>query len=85
MREELIILSQEQIELNRQSFRRYFIVNTKLTHRFSILVGQRGVGKTTTLTQYLLDYAKNDRFSNKILFHAKAPSYTKLPYLKKCI
>ena len=68
MRDELFKLSQELIELNTQSLRRYFVQKTKLTHRFSILVGQRGVGKTTTLTQYLLDYAKGDRFSDKILY-----------------
>lgn len=68
MRQELFQLSQELISLNNRSFRRYFIQNTKLDHRLSILVGQRGVGKTTTLIQYLLDYAKNDSASHKILY-----------------
>jgi predicted AAA+ superfamily ATPase len=68
MREELFRLSQELIELNKRTFRRYFIETTTLKHRFSIVVGQRGVGKTTTLVQYLLDYVEGDHFSQKILY-----------------
>lgn len=68
MRESLLQLSQELIELNARKFRRYFIQTVELTHRLSILVGQRGVGKTTTQIQYLLDYVKGDRFSDKILY-----------------
>lgn len=68
MRDELFRLSQELIESNKRPFRRYFIETIKLKNRFSILVGQRGVGKTTTLVQYLLDHVKNDHFSQKILY-----------------
>ncbi|OGT46043.1 MAG: hypothetical protein A3E82_07955 [Gammaproteobacteria bacterium RIFCSPHIGHO2_12_FULL_38_11] len=68
MQDELLKLSQELIALNARPFRRYFIQNNSLSHRFFILMGQRGIGKTTTLVQYLLDYTKNDRFSDKILY-----------------
>jgi len=68
MRENLQQISQELIELNNRVFRRYFIQTIELKHRLSILVGQRGVGKTTTLVQYLLDYANGDRFSDKVLY-----------------
>ena|SRR3990167_859631 len=61
-------LSQELIALHSRSFRRYFIENTKLTHRLSLLTGQRGIGKTTTQIQYLLDYVNGDRYSDKILY-----------------
>ena len=68
MRDELFQLSQELITFNTRDFRRYFIQNTPLSHRLSILTGQRGIGKTTMLVQYLLDYAKDDIFSRYILY-----------------
>lgn len=68
IKKELFQLSQELIELNHRPFRRYFIQHTKLEHRLSIIIGQRGIGKTTTLIQYLLDYAKGDQCSRKILY-----------------
>lgn len=68
MQDELIKLSQELIALNIRPFRRYFVEHIKLTHRLSILTGQRGIGKTTTLIQYLLDYANGNGRSDKILY-----------------
>lgn len=68
MRDALLQLSQELLAGNSKRFRRYFIETTTLKHRLSILTGQRGIGKTTIQMQYLLDYAKNDRFSDKILY-----------------
>jgi len=68
MLEELMKLSQRFLEIKNQKYRRYFIENTQLTQRLSMIVGQRGIGKTTTLIQYLLDYAKQDRFSHSILY-----------------
>ena len=44
------------------------IQNTTLSHRLSILVGQRGVGKTTTQIQYLLDHASGNALCDKILY-----------------
>ncbi len=61
-------LSQTFLEIKSQDYRRYFIQSTPLKHRFSILVGQRGVGKTTTLVQYLLDHCQQDLQSQKILY-----------------
>ncbi len=68
MLERLMKLSQEFMQTKNQQFRRYFIKNTKLDERFSLLKGQRGVGKTTTMIQYLLDYANHNRFSPAILY-----------------
>jgi len=68
MIEEIILLSQELIKIKTKSYRRFFIQKTKLTEQLSILIGQRGVGKTTILVQYLLDYANGDRLSSKILY-----------------
>lgn len=61
-------LSRSFIKLKFEQFRRYFIQNTPLKHRFSIILGERGVGKTTTLIQYLVDAAQGDPLSDKILY-----------------
>lgn len=61
-------LSQKFLQSRNQVYRRYFIRKTILTERMSILVGQRGIGKTTLLIQYLLDYVRGDLFSPKILY-----------------
>ena len=68
MLEGLIKLSQEFLKTKNQRFRRYFIHQNKLEERFAILKGQRGIGKTTLIIQYLLDYVDQDRFSPKILY-----------------
>ncbi|NLK66173.1 MAG: ATP-binding protein [Campylobacteraceae bacterium] len=51
MLDELFIKSNALIKLNNQKFERYFIKTTDLTHRLSIILGSRGIGKTTTLAQ----------------------------------
>lgn len=61
-------LSQEFLYAKAQDYRRYFIETTTLNERFSLLMGQRGVGKTSLIIQYLLDYANSDRFNRKILY-----------------
>lgn len=68
MHNELIELSRHFLEVKNQLYRRYFIQETDLSHRMNIVVGPRGVGKTTTLVQHLLDYVDGDRFSDKILY-----------------
>ncbi len=68
MLEELRKLSQHFLEIKNQQFKRYFIQNTSLTHRLLVIIGQRGIGKTTTLIQYLLSQVNNDRFSPDILY-----------------
>jgi hypothetical protein len=66
--EKLLQLSQKFLMAKNQDYRRYFIRTTTLSERLSILIGQRGVGKTTLLVQYLLDHAGGDLFSPKILY-----------------
>lgn len=53
MLEDLFKKSREFIELNNLEYRRYFINSKKLEHRLSIIIGPRGVGKTTTVAQYI--------------------------------
>lgn len=65
---ELKELSQTFIKLKFETYRRYFIERTPLKHRFSILLGERGIGKTTTVIQYLMDAANQNPLSEKILY-----------------
>ncbi len=69
MLEPLFEYSQEFIRLKNQSFRRYFMSPAnQLTERFSILLGQRGIGKTTIIVQSILDFVEGDSTSDKILY-----------------
>lgn len=53
MIEELLIKSRDFININNQEYKRYFIKSQKLEHRLSIIIGSRGIGKTTTVAQYI--------------------------------
>ncbi|MEA1917092.1 MAG: AAA family ATPase [Campylobacterota bacterium] len=53
MLEELCIKSRDFININNQEYKRYFIRTKKLEHRLSIIIGSRGIGKTTTVAQYI--------------------------------
>jgi len=66
--DELFRLSQNFLRTYRQDYVRYFLKTTPLKSRFSIIIGQRGIGKTTAMIQHILSYAKNDIFSNRILY-----------------
>lgn len=68
MLDELRKLSLHFLTIKNSSYKRYFIRSTKLNHRLSIIIGQRGVGKTTTLVQALLDYVDGDIFDKRILY-----------------
>lgn len=68
MIDEIFSLSQTFLHLRNRVFRRYFLQETALTGRFSIIVGQRGIGKTTAMIQRLLTEAEGDRFSRRILY-----------------
>ena len=45
--------SRNFIRQNNLSYQRYFIRNINLEHRLSIILGPRGIGKTTTIAQYM--------------------------------
>ena len=68
MYEELRELSQAFIQIKSEPYRRYFIKNAPLKHRFSIILGERGIGKTTTVIQCLLDFADQNPLSDQILY-----------------
>ncbi len=60
MIEELFIKSREFIQINNQEYKRYFIKTKTLEHRLSIILGSRGIGKTTTIAQYISQYYKKN-------------------------
>ncbi|HLB41290.1 MAG TPA: AAA family ATPase [Gammaproteobacteria bacterium] len=68
MLDELRKLSHHFLDIKNQAYQRYLIKNTPFTQRLSILIGQRGVGKTTTLVQHLLSKVANDRLNSQILY-----------------
>ena len=53
MLEELFIKSRDFININNLKYKRYFIKTKNLEHRLSIVIGPRGIGKTTTVAQYI--------------------------------
>jgi len=63
MREDIFELSRRLVRLHHREYRRYFVRHTTLESRCSIIVGQRGVGKTTAVMQHLVatypDYASS--------------------------
>lgn len=53
MLEKFFKLSQNYIMNYQQEYVRYFLKRESLSNRFSIISGQRGIGKTTTIIQYM--------------------------------
>jgi uncharacterized protein len=68
MIEDLFRLSQNFIRINNREYIRYLLRKFPLKNRFSIVVGQRGVGKTTAIIQHILSSYKNDIFTNSALY-----------------
>jgi len=68
MIEKLFSLSQNFIRINNREYVRYFLRTYPLKNRLSIVVGQRGVGKTTAIIQHILSSYKNDIFTNSALY-----------------
>ena len=60
MIEDLLHLSQNFLTIYNRKYIRYFIKAHLLQNRFSIIVGQRGVGKTTAIIQYILRSYESD-------------------------
>jgi len=50
-----------------QEYIRYFLKETPLTNRFSIISGQRGIGKTTAIIQYMKKHYP-DTYDTKALY-----------------
>lgn len=68
MLDKLTEISHQFLKIKNSTYKRYLINTVTFSHRMSIIVGQRGVGKTTTLVQLLLDKVNGDRFDRRILY-----------------
>lgn len=68
MIDDLFRLSQNFLTIHNRKYIRYFIRVNPLQNRFSIIVGQRGVGKTTAIIQYLLRSYDENPFTPKVLY-----------------
>jgi hypothetical protein len=68
MLDELFALSRHFLQTHNRPFIRYFLKQHSLENRFSIIVGQRGVGKSTAIIQHIMAVAKNDITTKKILY-----------------
>ena len=53
MLEKLKLESKRFLLRNNLNYQRYFIKEDKIKHRLTIITGQRGIGKTTTIAQYI--------------------------------
>ncbi len=82
MLESLFPLSEQFLELQYRPYMRYFIKQHTFDHRFTIIRGQRGVGKSTVLVQLLRNlplspkqilYVPVDHFLLKIMPYMKLP------------
>lgn len=68
MLDDLIPLSQTFLRIRNRDFKRYFLRDHPLANRFSIIIGQRGIGKTTVMIQHLLEQYNDDRSGRKALY-----------------
>ncbi len=68
MIEQLFRLHRSILNSFNRPFKRYFLKNHALQNRFSIITGQRGVGKTTAIIQYIHDFIEDDLVSKKALY-----------------
>jgi predicted AAA+ superfamily ATPase len=66
--EEIIKLSRSNLETKNRPVERLFITTKLEKHRCNILLGPRGVGKTTILIQYLLQASVGNALSTDILY-----------------
>jgi len=66
MLDDLFNLSRYFIKTFNREYRRYFLKKYSMENKFSILIGQRGVGKTTAIIQYLL--SKYDVLTTKAIY-----------------
>lgn len=68
MLDDLRKLSIHFLSMRNTPYRRYLLRTADFSHRLSILIGQRGVGKTTTLVQNLLSRVGGDILDPRILY-----------------
>lgn len=68
MLDDIFKLSSDFLKTFSKPYRRYFLDKYPLKNRFSIIIGQRGVGKTTAMIQKILSTHDNDIFTKDALY-----------------
>ena len=68
MLDDIFKLSRNFLKIFNKPYRRYFLEKYPFSNRFSIITGQRGVGKTTAMIQKILSANNNDIFTKKALY-----------------
>lgn len=68
MLDDIFRISREFLKIFKRPYNRYFLVKYPLANRFSIISGQRGVGKTTVMIQKILSMVHDDIFIEKALY-----------------
>jgi len=66
MLDDLFNLSRHFIRTFNRKYKRYFLKKYSLENRFNIIIGQRGVGKTTAIIQFIS--SKYDSLTTKALY-----------------
>jgi len=66
--DDIVLLSQAQLRIHNRVYRRRQFLESPFKTRFTLLLGPRGVGKTTALVQHLLHTAGNNPLSPDILY-----------------
>ncbi|HKK34426.1 MAG TPA: AAA family ATPase [Desulfomicrobiaceae bacterium] len=66
--EDIIRLSRDLLRVHNRDYLRYFLEKSKFQSRLSIVLGQRGVGKTTAMVQYLLQQGGSNPDDDFILY-----------------
>lgn len=66
MLNDLSTLSRNFAKIYNRDYKRYFLKTNPLKNRFSVIVGQRGIGKTTAIIQYILSHY--DIFTEKAIY-----------------
>lgn len=64
---DLYLLSRRFLDIHNQAYQRT-ILQDFMKSRLGVLIGQRGVGKTTFLIQKLLEAANNNPLSTEIMY-----------------
>ena len=68
MLDDIFRISREFLKIFQRPYERYFLTRHPFESRFSIVTGQRGVGKTTVMIQKIMSMVQNDIFSQNALY-----------------
>ncbi len=76
MIDKLRAISRNYLKTYNKKYKRFIFKKNDFKGRFYLLIGQRGVGKTTIMVQFLLNVVNMDYLSDKILYVPMDHIYT---------